>query len=110
MPRGWRPIVAGAVVVVAVFLLAQRPIFEPSSEEAKVLGGADPGAALFGDSCAGCHGRGGTGGTGPVLVDSGLEREEIVAAIEQGPGIMPPGLVTGQNREDVVEYVLSISG
>jgi mono/diheme cytochrome c family protein len=110
MSRGWRPIVAGAVVVVAVFLLAQWPIFEPSSDSPVLLGGAERGAVLFGESCAGCHGRGGTGGTGPILVDSGLDEAEIRAAIEQGPGAMPAAIVTGQNQEDVVDYVASIAG
>jgi mono/diheme cytochrome c family protein len=109
MSRGWRPVLAGAVVVVAVFLLAQWPIFEPSTTEPRLLGGAERGAVLFGDSCAGCHGRGGTGGTGPALADSGLEADEIARAIEQGGGIMPPGIVTGQNETDVVAYVLEIA-
>ena len=110
MGRGWRPIVAGAVVVVAVFLLAQWPIFEPSSPGGELLGGAERGAVLFVDSCAGCHGQNGTGGTGPALADSGLDRDEIVAAIEQGRGVMSAGIVTGQNQEDVVAYVESIAG
>ena len=110
MPRAWRPIVAGAIVVVAVLLLAQWPIFEPSSESPVLLEGAARGAVLFGEQCAGCHGRGGTGGTGPILADSGVDEDEVVAAIEQGPGIMPAGIVTGQNQEDVVEYILSIAG
>jgi mono/diheme cytochrome c family protein len=110
MSRGWRPIVAGAVVVVAVFLLSQWPIFEPSSEGPVLLGGAERGAVLFGEECAGCHGRNGTGGTGPALADSGLDEDEIALAIEQGGGIMPAGIVTGQNQEDVVAYVVSIAG
>jgi mono/diheme cytochrome c family protein len=110
MPRAWRPIVAGAAVVVAVFLLSQWPIFEPSSEENVLLGGAERGALLFGEECAGCHGRNGTGGTGPILAGSGLDTDRIVAAIEQGPGAMPAGIVTGQNQEDVVAYVESIAG
>jgi mono/diheme cytochrome c family protein len=109
MSRAWRPLLAGAVVAVAVFLLAQWPIFEPSSEGPVLLGGADRGAVLFGEQCAGCHGRNGTGGTGPALADSGLDAEEVDAAIEQGPGIMPAGIVTGQNQEDVVAYVVSIA-
>jgi mono/diheme cytochrome c family protein len=110
MPRAWRPIVAGAVVVVAVFLLAQWPIFEPSTSDTPVLlGGAERGEVLFGENCAGCHGRGGTGGTGPALVDSGLDEDEIATAIEVGGGIMPPGIVTGQNQADVVAYVESIA-
>jgi cytochrome c551 len=108
--RGWRPVIAGAVVVIAVFLLAQWPIFEPdTSDQPRLLGGAERGAVLFGESCAGCHGRGGTGGTGPVLADSGLDADEIALAIEQGGGVMPPGIVTGQNQADVVAYVAEIA-
>jgi mono/diheme cytochrome c family protein len=106
-------LLAGAVVVVAVFLLAQWPIFEPSSTRepgGTLLSGAERGEVLFANECAGCHGQGGTGGTGPALVGSGLEAQEIAATIEQGPGIMPPAIFTGQNAADVVAYVESIAG
>jgi cytochrome c551 len=111
MARGLRPLVAGAVVVVAVFLLAQWPIFEPSSEQPSgtLLGGAERGEVLFAEECAGCHGRGGTGGTGPVLAGSGLDEQEIADAIDRGRGIMPPAIVTGQNAADVTAYVASIA-
>ena len=109
MSRGWRPLLAGAIVVVAVFLLAQWPIFEPSSDENVLLGGAERGAVLFGESCAGCHGRNGTGGTGPALAESGLDADEIASVIDSGAGIMPPAIVTGQNQADVVAYVESIA-
>jgi mono/diheme cytochrome c family protein len=93
MSPAWRPVLAGAVVVVAVFLLAQWPIFEPDASDRPVLlGGADRGEALFAENCAGCHGRGGTGGTGPALADSGLDAEEIASTIETGTGIMPAGM------------------
>jgi mono/diheme cytochrome c family protein len=74
-----------------------------------LLGGAERGALLFGDECAGCHGQGGTGGTGPALVDSRLDEDEIATAIERGGGIMPAAIVTGQNQADVVAYVDSIA-
>jgi len=111
MGRGWRPVLAGAVVVVAVFLLAQWPIFEPSAAEGPtLLGDAERGAVLFESECAGCHEMGGTGGTGPRLVDSGLDAEEIAFTIERGSGVMPPAIVTGQDEADVVAYVASIAG
>ena len=37
MGRLWRPLLVGAVVVVAVFLLAQRPIFEPEASTNETL-------------------------------------------------------------------------
>ena len=101
---------AGVVVAVAVFLLAQWPIFEPSSESGTLLEGAARGEVLFAEKCAGCHGQNGTGGTGPVLADSGIDEDEIRLAIEQGGGVMPAGIYTGQNQEDVVDYVEAIAG
>jgi mono/diheme cytochrome c family protein len=112
MRRGWRPVLAGAVVVVAVFLLAQWPIFEPSStpeQGGTLIGGAERGAVLFANECAGCHGQGGVGGTGPALVGSGLDEGEIAATIARGSGIMPPAIVTGQNAADVAAYVATIA-
>jgi mono/diheme cytochrome c family protein len=110
MSRSWRPLLAGAVVVVAAFLLAQWPIFEPSAaDEPALQGDAARGEVLFAENCAGCHGDGGTGGTGPVLVDSGLDAEEIASTIETGRGIMPAGIVSGQEQADVVAYVESIA-
>jgi mono/diheme cytochrome c family protein len=111
MGRGWRPVLAGAVVVVAVFLVAQRPIFEPSAPPTSTSGGdAARGQALFEQECAGCHGAGGIGGAGPRLVGSGLDASEIASTVEQGAGIMPPAIVTGQDEADVVAYVVSIAG
>jgi cytochrome c550 len=114
MGRGWRPLVAGAMVVVAVFLLAQWPIFEPSASAPEpggtLLTGAERGAVLYENECSSCHGTSGEGGIGPPLADSGLDEVEIASAIERGGGGMPPAIVTGQNAEDVTAYVASIAG
>jgi mono/diheme cytochrome c family protein len=110
MGRGWRPLLAGAIVVVAVFLLAQRPIFEPSAPASVATGGDFyRGQVVFERDCSGCHGAGGEGGAGPRLLDSGLEPVEIAATIEQGAGVMPPALVTGSDEADVVAYVASLA-
>jgi len=110
MGRLWRPVLVGAVIVVATFLLAQAQIFEPeAASDTPLLGNPNRGAEVFGDECAGCHGDGGEGGTGPRLVESGLDAETIATTIAQGVGIMPPGLVSGQDEADVVAYVVSIS-
>jgi cytochrome c550 len=112
MPRAWRPIVAGAVVVIAVFLLAQWPIFEPSSAPeagGTLLSGAERGAILYENECAQCHGTSGEGGIGPQLADSGLDESAILGAIARGGGAMPAGIYTGQNAEDVAAHVGSIA-
>ena len=70
MRRLWRPLVVGAVIVVAVFVLAKAQIFEPSASSTyspTATGDAARGATLFAGTCAGCHGQAGVGGTGPVL-------------------------------------------
>ena len=110
MGRGWRPVLVGAAVVVAVFLLAQWPIFEPSeTASTTVEGDATRGQVVFESECAGCHGPSGEGGTGPRLAGSGLAAAEIAATVRQGAGIMPPALVTGEDEADVVAYVEAIA-
>ncbi len=112
MGRAWRPLVVGAVVVVATFVLAQFAVFEPSvSSDAAVAGGDFyRGGIIFERSCASCHGvTGEGGGPGPRLAASGLDAAAIASAIEQGRGIMPPALVSGQDQADVVSYVVVIS-
>jgi mono/diheme cytochrome c family protein len=111
MGRGWRPILIGAVVVAGTFALATAQVFEPSAPAAAPASGGDAGRGLlvFDNTCAGCHGPGGAGGTGPQLAGSGLDAAAVTSAVEQGRGIMPAGLVSGQEEADVVAYVVSIS-
>ena len=110
MSGGWRPLVVGSAIVVATFALAQAQIFEPSAPaDAQVAGDAARGEAIFASECSGCHGDGGTGGAGPKLVDTGLAEADVSAVVQQGRGIMPAGIVTGQEQADVVAYVVAIS-
>jgi mono/diheme cytochrome c family protein len=110
MGRGWRPIVVGGAIVVVTFALAQAQIFAPSAPAgARAAGDVDRGEAVFERQCAGCHGDQGTGGAGPALVETGLDAAEVAAAVQQGRGIMPAGIVSGQEEADVVAYVVSIS-
>jgi mono/diheme cytochrome c family protein len=111
MRRLWRPLLLGAVIVIVVFVLAKARIFEPSV--ATSVGPGDPyaGELVFERECAGCHGSGGVGGDpGPRLVGSRLISDEVAARVEQGVGVMPAGLVAGQEEADVVAYVVSIAG
>jgi cytochrome c550 len=112
MPRIWRPVLVGAVIVIGVFVLANAQVFEPSAStgDSVTVGDAARGEGVFGSKCAGCHGPSGEGGTGPVLDGSGLTADEVTVRIREGAGIMPAGLVTGQDEADVVAYVVSIAG
>ena len=68
------------------------------------------GETIFQRECSGCHGdRGMGGGVGPVLFETGLDGSEVAAAVQQGRGAMPAGLVSGQEQADVVAYVVAIS-
>jgi mono/diheme cytochrome c family protein len=112
MSRGWRPILVGGAIVVATFALAQAEIFAPSAPAggATTVGDAARGETVFEQDCAGCHGSGGEGGgVGPTLADTGLDDAAVTTAVVQGRGIMPAGIVEGQDRADVVAYVVSIS-
>jgi len=64
---------------------------------------------LYGENCAGCHGDSGQGGVGPQLAGSGLDAGQVTSAVQQGRGVMPAGLVSGQEQADVVAFVVSIS-
>ncbi len=111
MRRGWRPIIAGACVAAGAFALAQAQVFAPSFSAAK-LGGGDPyrGETVFQRECAGCHGLGAVGGNpGPRLVGAGLVASTVADRISRGGGVMPAGIVSGQDEADVVAYVVSIS-
>jgi mono/diheme cytochrome c family protein len=111
MGRGWRPIVVGAVIAVAVFALGQAEIFAPSAPAGEaVAGDVESGEAVFQRECASCHGVSAEGGVGPALFETGLDAATVTAVVEQGRGVMPAGIVIGQEQADVVAYVVSVSG
>ena len=111
MGRGWRPILIGGAVAVATFALAQAEIFAPSAPAGTAAAGDFyNGETVFQRECAGCHGDGGKGGgAGPALFETGLDATEVASAVQQGRGVMPAGIVSGQEQADVVAYVVAIS-
>ena len=111
MRRGWRPILIGGAVAVATFALAQAEIFAPSAPAGTASAGDFyNGETVFQRECAGCHGDGGKGGgAGPALFETGLDATEVASAVQQGRGVMPAGIVSGQEQADVVAYVVAIS-
>jgi cytochrome c551 len=118
MSRRARLIVVPAIllagVTAGVFALAQ---LHPAKDEAAsapsaavVAGDAARGETLFAENCASCHGEGGAGGgVGPTLAGSGIAREDAQATIENGSGIMPADLVSGQELSDVLAYLETIT-
>ncbi len=108
------PAILFAVVVSSVYVLAElHPAKnESSSAPARELVLVDPaeGERLFAENCAGCHGEGGTGdGVGPTLAGSGVSMAVARSTIENGSGVMPAGLVQGQELEDVLAYLETVA-
>lgn len=102
------PLLLGAVVAGTLGLAFWHP-FKPSPSSVPVAGDPQRGKAVFAATCAGCHGADASGGVGPALAGSGLTASEVVAVVAAGRGVMPAGLVEGQDAADVASYVASLS-
>ena len=108
------PAILFVVVSGTVFVLAQT---HPAKDESAAPpapaaeGDAARGEQLFAENCSSCHGQGGTGGgVGPTLAGSGVSVAVARATIENGSGVMPADLVQGQELEDVLAYLGTITG
>lgn len=97
------------------------PIFEQYLKQDLKLVAADPkaqqmGERLFVTYCAQCHGSDARGAKGfPNLTDNdwlyGGEPEVIKTSIMEGRnGMMPPGMLMGEDARDAANYVRSLSG
>jgi mono/diheme cytochrome c family protein len=106
------PAILFAVVSAAVFALAKwHPAKRESARPTAVSVLTDPlrGEQLFSQNCASCHGEGGAGGSvGPQLAGNDVSLEEARSTIENGSGVMPAGLVSGQDLENVLAYLETI--
>jgi mono/diheme cytochrome c family protein len=88
-------VVAVAVIVFVVLLFTNNPTPPPSvhPDVVTAAGGVD-GAAVFGHSCAGCHGGDGSGGIGPRLASGRVvadfpDQQQQIAFVTNGRGGMP---------------------
>jgi mono/diheme cytochrome c family protein len=79
-----------------------------ASGEPIELGDSYRGGTIFEQTCAGCHGAGGKGGAGPRLQGDRITLAFAKARIESGQGIMPAGLVKGQQEKDVLAYLQTL--
>lgn len=61
------------------------------------------GEDLYIGRCMSCHGDNLQGASGPGL--EGHSFDEVLAAIEEGPGGMPENLAEGQDAEDIAAWI-----
>ena len=70
---------------------------------------ADRGHDTFNKTCAGCHGQNGSGGgIGPKLRGADVTVDQASQIIDAGSGPMPPKLVAGARKDDVLAYLATI--
>lgn len=65
--------------------------------------------ATYKNNCASCHGNNLEGIAGPDLtkVGSRYSKEQIIGIIQNGKGIMPKNLVTGEEAENLAAWLAS---
>lgn len=61
------------------------------------------GEEMYEGNCASCHGGDLEGGSGPGI--EGLSHDEVLTAIQEGPGSMQADIVEGDDAEDVAAWV-----
>jgi cytochrome c551 len=98
-----------AAVTAATVALAFWHPFTPRAPGAPASGDPARGETVFATSCAGCHGSDATGGIGPSLVGRGLTAVDVEAIVAAGRGVMPAGVVEGQDAADVAAFVATLS-
>jgi mono/diheme cytochrome c family protein len=108
-------LVAAAVVVFVVLLFVNDPTPPPEVHPDVVAATGVDGAAVFGRSCAGCHGGDGSGGIGPRLAGGRVvvafpDAEDQIAVVTDGRGGMPAfgERLTPDEIAAVVEYTRTV--
>jgi mono/diheme cytochrome c family protein len=67
----------------------------------------------FAQTCGGCHVLGAAdtrGQVGPSLDELRPDRATVLAAIQNGPGVMPANLLEGPEADEVADYVAENAG
>ncbi len=89
-----------------------------SGASGSAAGGSSPSSGtppkeIFANACGSCHTLGAAetkGSFGPNLDDLQPTQTEVAAAIKNGPGPMPPGLVKGADAAALAKYVADSAG
>ena len=75
--------------------------------------GSGTGRELFAARCGSCHtlkSAGTSGQIGPSFDQFKVTRPIVLAAIKEGPGAMPSGLIQGADAQKVATFLQSASG
>jgi cytochrome c551 len=108
------PLTLFVVFSSATFALAKLHPAQPSAAAGSgsvVLGDPYRGELAFEENCASCHGTGGEGGgVGPKLEGNPISLAKAKETIDSGRGVMPAGLVSGKQEQDVLAYLATILG
>jgi mono/diheme cytochrome c family protein len=107
------PLVLFAAASGGVFGLAKLHLAKPGvpTVTSVQLGDANSGRAVYSQKCAACHGQNGAGGgIGPKLAGVPIPLAVAQAQIDAGGGVMPAGLVRGQQERDMLAYLATILG
>lgn len=109
-----------AAALAAPFLLLLAGCGGGAGAQAPAAAGVTPQvttnpAASFAASCGSCHtlaDAGTTGTAGPNLdeVKPALTAQDVVHAVDEGPGAMPPNLLPYRDTAVVARYVASVAG
>lgn len=94
------------------------PVAEQPATQQTTTSGAPsgPGRELFVSTCGACHtlaDADATGAGGPNLDQLKPDQARVLAAIANGgtgSGVMPEGLYTGKQAQEVAQYVSSVAG
>lgn len=72
-----------------------------------ITAGNEKANKLYQNKCAQCHGQNLEGGVGEDLtkIGSKMSAEEILSFIEEGSGVMPPKLLTGEDAQEVADWL-----
>jgi len=102
-----------AVVIFSSLGVSQRADIENEGENGgngeeteEVAEVAEP-EEVFQNNCASCHGDDLSGGAGPDLTSVGSDHseEDILTVIQEGQGSMPPGLIEGEEADEVAAWL-----
>ncbi|WP_216830345.1 c-type cytochrome [Alkalihalobacterium elongatum] len=88
----------------------EAPAEEAGEETAEETTGATYDAqaaeATYKAKCMSCHGGNLEGGVGPALTDGAYTYDEIIHVLAEGVGPMQPGLVEGEEAENLAAWLV----